>query len=424
MIYISLGSNLGNRINNLWLAVNLLKKRCLRDVSCSIVLETEAILPEEASVTWNKPFLNMIVSGETNLLPKELLQALKIIEYDIGRHKSYEKWAPRIIDLDILLYGDLHINEPNFTIPHPELNNRNFLQHLLSLMGVDSWRSKRPVINSFKKSFTLHPRMVGVVNVTDDSFSDGGKFHQPDKAIEQVHKLADEGASIIEIGAQSTKPGAIIHSPEQEYTKLKPVLDGLSKLMNEEIIHISIDTFWPSFALNLLEKYKINWINNVKGEFDDYTLSAIANSGCKFCFMHSISIPPSKDRIIPSNQRPTEVIIEWGKYFIERLLKLGFSLESIILDPGIGFGKSAYQNIELLRYAAELKHLGALVMIGHSRKSYIQTFSSEANASERDIETIALSLALKDKIDFLRVHNVKDHMRAFVAHDIANGGIL
>jgi 2-amino-4-hydroxy-6-hydroxymethyldihydropteridine diphosphokinase/dihydropteroate synthase len=140
--------------------------------------------------------------------------------------------------------------------------------------------------------------------------------------------------------------------------------------------------------------------------------------------MHSISIPPSKDRIIPSNQRPTEVIIEWGKYFIERLLKLGFSLESIILDPGIGFGKSAYQNIELLRYAAELKHLGALVMIGHSRKSYIQTFSSEANASERDIETIALSLALKDKIDFLRVHNVKDHMRAFVAHDIANGGIL
>ena len=140
--------------------------------------------------------------------------------------------------------------------------------------------------------------------------------------------------------------------------------------------------------------------------------------------MHSIGIPPNQDKIIPSNQRSINVIIEWGKYFIERLLKLGFSLESIILDPGIGFGKSAYQNIELLRCAAELKQLGALVMIGHSRKSYIQAFSSEVTASERDIETIALSLALKDKVDFLRVHNVKDHMRAFVAHDIVNEGIL
>ena len=127
MIYISLGSNLGNRINNLWLAVNLLTKCCLRDVSCSIVLETEAILPEGVSVTWNKPFLNMIISGKTNLSPKELLQALKVIEGYVGRTHIYEKWAPRIIDLDILLYGGLQINEPNLTIPHPELNNRNYI---------------------------------------------------------------------------------------------------------------------------------------------------------------------------------------------------------------------------------------------------------------------------------------------------------
>ena len=217
MIYISLGSNLGNRINNLWLAVNLLTKRCLQDVRCSIVLETEAILPEGVPVTWNKPFLNMIISGKTNLSPKELLQTLKIIETDIGRAHSYEKWAPRIIDLDILLYDGLQINQPNLVIPHPELNDRKFLQHLLSLMGVDPWRFKRPIINAFKKSFSLSPKIVGVVNVTNDSFSDGGKFHQPDKAIQQVHKLADEGASIIEIGVQSTRPGAVIQRPEQEY---------------------------------------------------------------------------------------------------------------------------------------------------------------------------------------------------------------
>ncbi len=99
MIYISIGSNLGNRINNLNMAVNLLTQSCLRNSKSSIILETEVILPDNTPPSWNKPFLNMIVAGETDLSPDALLITMKSIESDMGRLAIYEKWAPRIIDL-------------------------------------------------------------------------------------------------------------------------------------------------------------------------------------------------------------------------------------------------------------------------------------------------------------------------------------
>ncbi len=414
MIYISIGSNLGNRINNLNMAVNLLTQSCLRNSKSSIILETEAILPDNTPPSWNKPFLNMIVAGETDLSPDALLITMKSIESDMGRLAIYEKWAPRIIDLDILLWDELEINTPQLTIPHPELSTRPFLQHLLALMEVQPW-TKMPLTNSFSKSFVLNPAIVGVVNVTNASFSDGGQFNNPDKAIEQIQELASDGASIIEIGAQSTRPGAVIHTPEEEYNKLKPVLDGITTLINKGMLKVSIDSFWSSTVKRLLENYQISWINDVKGDFDNRTLKSIAEKGCKLCFMHSLSIPPNQELILSLEHRPISLIKEWGKQSIERLLNIGFSQENIILDPGIGFGKSSYQNIEILRYVQELRSLDVQIMVGHSRKSYIQAFST-VDAKNRDIETIATSLALKDKVDFLRVHNVRNHMRFFTTY--------
>ncbi|MCC8483389.1 MAG: dihydropteroate synthase [Rickettsia endosymbiont of Labidopullus appendiculatus] len=414
MIYISLGSNLGNRINNLNMAVNLLTQSCLRNSKSSIILETEAILPDNTPPSWNKPFLNMIVAGETDLSPDALLITMKSIESDMGRLAIYEKWAPRIIDLDILLWDELEINTPQLTIPHPELSTRPFLRHLLALMEVQPW-TKMPLTNSFSKSFVLHPAIVGIVNITNDSFSDGGQFNNPDKAIEKIQELASDGASIIEIGAQSTRPGAVIRTPEEEYNKLKPVLDGITTLINKGMLKVSIDSFWSSTVKRLLENYQISWINDVKGDFDNRTLRSIAEKGCKLCFMHSLSIPPNQELILSLEHRPISLIKEWGKQSIERLLNIGFSQENIILDPGIGFGKSSYQNIEILRYVQELRSLDVQIMVGHSRKSYIQAFST-VDAKNRDIETIATSLALKDKVDFLRVHNVRNHMRFFTTY--------
>ena len=422
MIYISLGSNLGNRIDNLKRAEKLLKERCLYDTQSSIVIETTAIIPEKADRTWDMPYLNMIVAGETDLSPAQLMLSLKAIETEMGRPTKRLYWSPRIIDLDILLWDDIELNTSSLVIPHPELKNRPFLQHLLSLMDAKPWREAN-CSDSFTRSFTLSPSLVGVVNITNDSFSDGGQFNAPDKALEQILKLADEGASIVEIGAQSTRPGAKIINPEIEYKILAEVLDRLEKITNKNNISISVDTFWPDVIHKLLDKYNIAWINDVKGDLDDETLRFIKNKSCKLCTMHSLSIPPSPGNIMPLQQKPIEEIRQWAEQTLGHLLKLGFKNDDIVLDPGIGFGKNVRQNLELLSDIGELKSLNVPVMLGHSRKSYIDNFSHR-EAKDRDLETIAISLAVRDKIDYLRVHNIEDHMRALVANGIVAEGSL
>ncbi|MFP3015074.1 MAG: dihydropteroate synthase [Wolbachia sp.] len=423
MIYISVGSNIGNRFSHLQRAAQLLKERYFKDLKSSIILETKAILPDGAPSGWDKPFLNMIVYGSCSSSPEELLKGLKQIECDIGRLQVYEKWAPRVIDLDILLWDDLTLDTPYLRIPHPELINRPFLLHLMAMLNP---MDNTPIINKtfgtvaydipniqdcFLKSFTLSPELVGIVNITPDSFSDGGLYYDADQATKQALQLVSDGASIVDLGAQSTRPGSLIKTPKAEYARLKPVFDHLNQYTKVGDIKVSIDSFWPDVILNVLEHYNIAWVNNQKGDLDDNTLKAVASSGCSIVIMHSLSIPPHKDNIIPDD---TSTINHWAERNINRLLALGFDQSSIIIDPGIGFGKSLYQNIWLLRNIEALQSFGCKVLVGHSRKSFISSFSTEP-VFNRDLETIALSSVLHNKVDFLRVHNVRDHMRFFVA---------
>lgn len=419
MILISLGTNLGNRLKNLQLAVEQIKKRCLYNIKLSIVIETEALLLPGSPSDWNIPYLNMIVSGETHLSPEDLLKELKTIELELGRPKEYPKWAPRIIDLDILKYNDISLHTENLTLPHPGLKDRDFLKHLLALMGDYSQDPKELQDNIFQKSFVIAPQIVGVVNTTNDSFSDGGEFYNIENALRQIQSLYEQGASIVEIGAQSTRPGAILQSAEEEQKRLKSVLNALYIDAPADIL-ISIDTYHPQIARTLLNNYPIFMINDVGGNYDQETLRFIADSGSKFCLMHSLSIPPQKDKVIPLEQSPSKFIAEWGKRSLDKLLSLGFKMNNIVLDPGIGFGKTAYQSLEILKNIEELKSLDASIMLGHSRKSYINSFASHLIPAQRDIETIAISLALQNKVDYLRVHNVKDHMRSLVAQAVLN----
>ncbi|WP_353286593.1 dihydropteroate synthase [Wolbachia endosymbiont (group A) of Anthophora plumipes] len=420
MIYISIGSNIGNRFSHLQRAAQLLKERYFKDLKSSIILETKAILPNGAPPEWDKPFLNMIVYGSCSSSPEELLKGLKQIECDIGRSQVYEKWAPRVIDLDILLWDDLTLDTPYLRIPHPELINRPFLLHLMAMLSPMAVVNKtfgtvNPNIKDcFLRSFTLSPELVGIVNITPDSFSDGGLYYDSDQATKQALRLLSDGASIVELGAQSTRPGSLMQIPEEEYARLKPVLDNLNQYMKVGDIKVSIDSFWPDVILNVLEHYNIAWVNNQKEALDNNTLKAIASNGCSIVIMHSLSIPPHRDNIIPDDTDPIDIINNWAEKSISRLLTLGFDQSSIIIDPGIGFGKSLYQNIWLLRNIEALRSFGCKVLVGHSRKSFISSFSTEP-VFNLDLETIALSSALHNKVDFLRVHNVRDHMRFFVA---------
>ena len=423
MIYISLGSNVGHRLAYLEKATSLLRERYLKNMICSIVLETESILPANAPLEWNKPFLNMVVGGECDLSPDALLQGLKQIEHEIGRPQVYERWAPRIIDLDILLWDDRVIKTPSFTIPHPELINRPFLLHLLKMINPTGEYEATHSEASFSRAFVVSPKLVGVVNITPDSFSDGGLYEDRDQAVAQALKLSSEGARVVELGAQSTRPGAHIHSPEEEFRRLKPVLDDLSPSLKEGALAISIDTFWPDVIRKVLEQYPIAWINDVKGDLDDATLKLIASHQCSLVIMHSLGIPPHKNVVIPDDSSPIEIVGQWAEKSIERLLTLGFNQDSIIIDPGIGFGKCASQSLSLLQHVELLNKWGCKVLVGHSRKSFMASFS-KAEAADRDIETIAISALLQHKVDFLRVHNVADHMRFFVAQTSLQGGIL
>ncbi len=417
MVVISLGTNLGNRLDNLNKAVSLMKHRCLSNLEESIILETEAIVPDNAPSDWNKPYLNMIIKGKTTLSPRELLSQLKSIEGEIGRPKFYDRWSPRIIDLDILFYNNFTIKEPDLIIPHPEIKNRPFFIHLLKLMGINLNYSIQNAENSFIKSYILDPQLVGIINITEDSFSDGGKYYNIDKILSQINYLNEAGASIIELGAQSTRNGAIIQSPDVELSKLEEVLNQALPIINENKIKISIDTFRPEIALKLIQKYPIYLINDVKGSFDDNSLKEILKSQCNFCCTHSLSAPVD-NQVIPIDTDPILYVKKWGEKFINRIENLGFSSEQLILDPGIGFGKNSYQSIYIIKNIKKLKQLNCQIMVGHSRKSYISSFFVENNAMNRDIETLAISQVLANNIDFLRVHNIEAHMRALVASKI------
>jgi len=419
MIYISIGSNLGNRLENLKEATKLLKRNIFSSLQVLPILETEALLQTDAPAEWNRPFLNTIAYGNSSLSPEKLLKSLKAIEIKLGRPAVYKKWEPRIIDLDILVWDDLTMKTPSLTIPHAELYNRPFLLHLLALIKPEFGETANSFPNITDKALALYPQFVGVLNLTPDSFSDGGNYFAYECAIARALELFDSGAAIVELGAQSTRPGAVIVDSEEEYSRLEPVLDGLLKEMRAGTIRISVDTFYPEMVRKLIEKYPISWINDVKGDLDENTLKEIADCGCKIVAMHSLSIPALKGEHISSN----DIVDKWFEKTIERLLKCGFQKNSIIIDPGIGFGKSSYQSLALIRDAKQTKRFGCPVLFGHSRKSYISAFCNLPPA-ERDLETIAVSDYLNDcGIDFLRVHNVKDHQRFFVAKQLVQGGV-
>lgn len=426
-VYIALGSNLGNRLAYLHQGIDCLKSGILKNVVASIVLETPALVLPNSPADWNRPYLNALVRGETDLDPDALLAHLKAIEQQLGRNPNHERWSPRTLDLDVVLYDKECIQNKQLNIPHPGLYNRWFLAHLMALMNPDGKDPKTQVSFAeqatqmpcpevpFIRSFVLEPRCVGIVNVTPDSFSDGGLWFAPDAAVARCNQLMQEGAALIDIGGQSTRPNGVQITPEEEWKRLKPVLDRL----DFDVVPVSIDTYQAPVMKQLVEHYPIAWINTFPHLLSDETLRIIAHQGCSICIMHALSVPVKRNECL-SNLHPT--LIDWSTQQVERLIHLGFSTDKIILDFGIGFGKSAYQTRELLqKYGEWAAKTGCSTLLGHSRKSYINAFSPQ-EASQRDAETVAISLALRHSINYIRVHNVALHQRTLVAQQWLAGG--
>ena len=257
-------------------------------------------------------------------------------------------------------------------------------------------------------SFASGPALMAIVNVTPDSFSDGGKYHSVDRAVEHAMQLVADGADILDIGGESTRPYSDPVSASEELDRVVPVIE---RLVGETNIPISIDTSKASVARAAVEA-GAEIINDVTGlEGDPEMLSVAVETQAGVCAMHMLGTPQTMQDD-PQYGDVVAEIVDYLRLRKEALLAGGIESGRICLDPGIGFGKTHQHNIELLNRAEEFLSLGSPVLIGHSRKGFIGKLIGNKE-SERDSGTLAISLLMASKgIHIVRIHEVAATRRA------------
>jgi 2-amino-4-hydroxy-6-hydroxymethyldihydropteridine diphosphokinase/dihydropteroate synthase len=417
MAWIGVGSNQGDRREHLERAIASLRLLASdKKLRLSPVFENPALLPDDCREEWNDPFLNLVVGLDFQGSPHQLLEKLQAIEAEHGRG-SHQRWSPRPLDLDILFFKDNFIKERNLEIPHPHFMFRNFvLEPLKSLcpqwspLGEDS-----PTILQWARQLPARlPLWMQIVNVTEDSFSDGGVLRSTKDFINLLNSYVDAGVHILDLGAESTRPGAHLVEPEKEWQKLRPFLETIRQYFGSCALKplVSVDTRHPTTA-----KRAIDWgadiINDVSGLTSLEMFRIIADSNCDYILMHSLTVPADPQQHIPTFVDPVQEICHWLDVKLEELVRSGISLDRIIFDPGIGFGKTPHQSLSILRRFSEFQKYPVRLLVGHSRKSFMKSFSSSI-ARERDGESLGISLDLiKKGADILRVHNAVLHSQAF-----------
>lgn len=248
------------------------------------------------------------------------------------------------------------------------------------------------------------PYLVGVLNLTQNSFSDGGEFFELDKATERLLELINEGADIVELGAESTKPFSSPVSAELQLEKLLPVLNFIKEKNIK--IPISIDTRSAMVAKKCIEN-GANIINDISGlEYDKDMAVTLAQLNAPVIIQHSIRTPENM-QIEPTYEHLLDDVFLSLKSRTSFAVQNGIKPENIIIDVGIGFGKTKEQNFELIRRISEFSALNYPIMLGISRKSFLNL--SEAPNEIKDIFTLALNATVLEKVNFIRVHNVKLH---------------
>lgn len=257
-----------------------------------------------------------------------------------------------------------------------------------------------------KKEKPSKTKLMGVLNLTENSFSDGGLYYEYDDAIKHLKKLIKDGADIIDIGAESTKPYSEPVEVEEQLDKLLPIL----KYVEEKKIEtpISIDTRSSKVA-RICIQYGAKIINDVSGfDYDEQMIDVIAqNSHVKIILQHSLGTPENMQENPTYSNLMDEIYCSLHNK-VQLALSRGIKKENIIIDPGIGFGKTRKDNFEILKRWQELKSIGCPVLIGVSRKSLLNM--PKSTNEEKDIYTLALdSILISQKVDYLRVHNVKIH---------------
>ena len=432
LVIIALGSNLGDRHGQLIAALDRLRAQT-RLIDLSAIYQTEP---------WgyvDQPrFLNAVCAIETDLSPRELLNTLKQIEIDLGREATF-RYGPRTIDLDLLLFGDAITDEPDLQLPHPHMAERAFVlrplldiapeavhpilrhsirqlaQHI-DLAGVERWSLRPTLAGDFIFHWGRITYVMGIVNVTPDSFSGDG-VTAVEQALAQARQMQSDGAHMIDVGGESTRPSAAHVDAEEELRRVLPVIEALRR---EGIGPISIDTYKSEVARAALDAGAAI-VNDVWGlRYDADMAALVAARATPLIVMHNRSKPQDAafetrlgGRYIGSTY---ENLLEDVKRELGESLALaeaaGIAAQRVIVDPGIGFGKTVAHNLELLDRIDELRALNHPILVGPSRKSFIG-YTLDAPVDQRVEGTAAAAvIAIARGADIVRVHDVAHMARA------------
>ncbi|KAJ2583944.1 trifunctional dihydropteroate synthetase [Coemansia sp. RSA 1836] len=482
--YIALGTNLGNRLENMHQALHRLNT----DMPNSHVVETSFLYQTAPMYVTDQPaFLNAACLVKTALEPLALLDELKRIEAEMGRDFGMYRNGPRIMDLDILFYDEIDMQTERLTIPHALLHERRFqlgplcdidgdlmhhrlgkttgalFRHLTThsnvpddIVRVTPLRGSRACTGTFDEGAILKALsplsqketvFMGILNCTPDSFSDGGDFATLDLAVEHATALIKGGANIIDIGGQSTRPGATQVGVDEEIRRVVPVIQRIREL--GIATPISVDTFYAKVAAAALDA-GADIVNDVTGgSFDAEMLPLVARRQCPYVMMHMRGDPSTMTKLNDYGEYGGDVVRGTRFELAQRVraaLDQGVPRWNIILDPGIGFAKEGAQNFEFLRRLPELtarnirasaKHTTSLpaagssgndegeegfidedlatglanypVLVGSSRKRFIGQATGKTEAKDRVWGTAAtVTAAIQGGASIVRIHDMAE----------------
>ena len=377
--------------------------------------ETSALVPKGAPDSWKKPFLNMAFSIKWGPSLEDLLSKIKKIEKRMGRDLSSKKWAPRIIDIDILAAQSRCENTSKLTVPHPGLFSRDFFLSPLSDITSHFFESEEnpstPVLKLKRKLSSKTPAFMDILNFTPDSFSDGGELQKGGASFlkEKIKRNIENSVQWMDIGGASSRPGSSPVSADEEWMRIEPFFKAF-EIGGDSLIKVSVDTFRAEIARKALKKGAFI-INDVSGLSDPEMLPLLRNSQCDYVLMHSLSVPADRSLTFSEDQDPVLEIQNWLEKKLELFQKNKIDLSRIIFDPGIGFGKTAQQSLKLIQNVESFFKHPVRIMLGPSRKSF---FSIVDEGLSLELKNWKLSMELSRRgVDILRVHEASKHSQAF-----------
>jgi dihydropteroate synthase/2-amino-4-hydroxy-6-hydroxymethyldihydropteridine diphosphokinase len=418
MIIIALGGNLpsseGTHRETLRRCLPFIEAEGLKITNRSSLWLTEPV--PKSDLPW---YANQVISVSTTLPPDGVLAALHRVEAQFERKRSTRN-APRTLDLDLIAYHDAIIETPDLTVPHPRMHQRAFV---LAPLCEIAPHFRHPVSGLSATELLAQsdqtgicrlrdiPLIMGVVNVTPDSFSDARPLVESDEAVAHALQLIEEGADILDIGGESTRPGAKPVTPDEEQRRILPVLEAVADIAAKRGRLLSVDTR-NSATMAMAIRSGATMINDVSSLGDPKSAYLIAEAKLPIVLMHMQGTPETM-QLNPAYQ---DVVLEVANFLdaaANRAMAAGIEPDKIWVDPGIGFGKTLAHNVALLNATGLFAAKGRKTLVGASRKGFIARIDREGAASERLGGSIAAALAAAAKgATAIRVHDVAQTRQA------------